>query len=91
MLRKALAVIEFSESDVEVRTSVKLAKQNPAWYWLMEFFFHRFRLELQDLFSIIASVLHLGNIRFEADGRGYACTSGRKETHWVSKVRLKQV
>lgn len=48
-------------------------------------------LELQDLFSIIASVLHLGNIRFEADGRGYACTSGHKETHWVSKVRLKQV
>ncbi|XP_075901124.1 unconventional myosin-Ih isoform X1 [Nelusetta ayraudi] len=56
MLRKALAVIEFSESDVE------------------------------DLFSIIASVLHLGNIRFEADGRGYACTSGHKETHWVSKL-----
>lgn len=44
---------------------------------------------MQNLFSIIASVLHLGNIRFEADSRGYACISGNKEIHWVSKVRLK--
>uniref|UniRef100_A0A8D3BTC2 Myosin IHb n=1 Tax=Scophthalmus maximus TaxID=52904 RepID=A0A8D3BTC2_SCOMX len=40
-VRKALSVIEFSESDIE------------------------------HLFGIIASVLHLGNIKFEADVRGY--------------------
>lgn len=88
MLRKALTVIEFSESDVEVRTFAYLAKQNPAPYCFMEFLLLHSHLELQNLFSIIASVLHLGNIRFEADSRGYACISGDKEIHWVSKVRL---
>lgn len=42
---------------------------------------------MQNLFSIIASVLHLGNIRFEADGRGYASINNDKELHWVSKVK----
>lgn len=55
----------------------------------MEFPFLHSHLELQNLFSIIASVLHMGNIKFEADSRGYACITSNKEIHWVSKVRLK--
>lgn len=45
---------------------------------------------MQHLFGIIASVLHLGNIKFEADVRGYASLNNDKEMHWVSKVRHKQ-
>uniref|UniRef100_A0A3B5APN7 Unconventional myosin-Ih-like n=1 Tax=Stegastes partitus TaxID=144197 RepID=A0A3B5APN7_9TELE len=56
MVRKALSVIEFSESDVE------------------------------HLFGIIASVLHLGNIKFDADARGYAALNNNQEMHWVSKL-----
>ena len=41
---------------------------------------------MQHLFGIIASVLHLGNIRFEADARGYATLNTNQEMHWVSKV-----
>ncbi|KAM9841673.1 unconventional myosin-Ih [Aulostomus maculatus] len=55
-VRKALSVIEFSESDTE------------------------------HLFGIIASVLHLGNIKFEADARGYASLNSNQEMHWVSKL-----
>uniref|UniRef100_A0A8D3CW81 Myosin IHb n=1 Tax=Scophthalmus maximus TaxID=52904 RepID=A0A8D3CW81_SCOMX len=52
-VRKALSVIEFSESDIE------------------------------HLFGIIASVLHLGNIKFEADVRGYATLDNNQEMHWL--------
>ncbi|XP_076020339.1 unconventional myosin-Ih [Genypterus blacodes] len=55
-LRKALSVIEFSESDVE------------------------------SLFGIIASVLHMGNIQFEADARGFAALKSNQEINWVSKL-----
>lgn len=41
---------------------------------------------MQHLFGIIASVLHLGNIKFEADVRGYASLNNNQEMHWVSKV-----
>lgn len=44
---------------------------------------------MQHLFGIIASVLHLGNIKFEADVRGYASLND-KEIHWVSKVMPKR-
>uniref|UniRef100_A0A671XMZ3 Unconventional myosin-Ih-like n=1 Tax=Sparus aurata TaxID=8175 RepID=A0A671XMZ3_SPAAU len=53
MVRKALSVIEFSESDIE------------------------------NLFAIIASVLHLGNVKFEADVRGYASLNNNQEMHWL--------
>ncbi|XP_068190272.1 unconventional myosin-Ih isoform X1 [Antennarius striatus] len=55
-VRKALAVIEFSENDSE------------------------------QLLGIVASVLHLGNIKFEADARGYACLRENQEMHWLSKL-----
>ncbi|KAM8828044.1 unconventional myosin-Ih [Spinachia spinachia] len=55
-VRRALSVINFSESDIE------------------------------DLFGIIASVLHLGNIKFKADVRGYASVNNEQEMHWVSKL-----
>ncbi|MEQ2274979.1 Unconventional myosin-Ih, partial [Xenotaenia resolanae] len=55
-VRKALSVIDFSESDTE------------------------------HLFAIIASVLHLGNLKFEADARGYATVKNYQELHWVSKL-----
>lgn len=45
---------------------------------------------IQHLFGIIASVLHLGNIKFEADVRGYASLNNNQEMHWVSKVSPKQ-
>uniref|UniRef100_A0A3Q3FUC3 Myosin IHb n=1 Tax=Labrus bergylta TaxID=56723 RepID=A0A3Q3FUC3_9LABR len=52
-VRKALSVIEFSETDIE------------------------------NLFGIIASVLHLGNIKFAADDRGYASLNNNQEMHWL--------
>uniref|UniRef100_A0A669CTX3 Unconventional myosin-Ih n=1 Tax=Oreochromis niloticus TaxID=8128 RepID=A0A669CTX3_ORENI len=52
-VRKALSVIDLSESDIE------------------------------NLFGIIASVLHMGNIKFEADARGYATLNNNQEMQWV--------
>lgn len=43
---------------------------------------------MQHLFGIIASVLHLGNIKYETDVRGYATLNNNQEMHWVSKVKL---
>ncbi|KAK6315826.1 hypothetical protein J4Q44_G00133500 [Coregonus suidteri] len=56
MVRKALSVIEFSESNIE------------------------------SLFAIIASVLHLGNVKFVADSQGYATLNNSPEIHWLSKL-----
>uniref|UniRef100_A0A3Q3A278 Unconventional myosin-Ih-like n=1 Tax=Kryptolebias marmoratus TaxID=37003 RepID=A0A3Q3A278_KRYMA len=42
--------------------------------------------EIEDLFGIIASVLHLGNVKFDADARGYATLNNNPEMHWVSKL-----
>ncbi|XP_013985863.1 unconventional myosin-Ih isoform X4 [Salmo salar] len=55
-VRKALSVIEFSESNIE------------------------------SLFAIIASVLHLGNAMFVADSQGYATLNNSPEIHWLSKL-----
>ncbi|XP_024113501.1 unconventional myosin-Ic isoform X2 [Oryzias melastigma] len=55
-VRKALSIIEFSESETE------------------------------HLFAIIASVLHLGNVKFEANVQGYATLNDNQEMHWVSKL-----
>ncbi|XP_067340980.1 unconventional myosin-Ih isoform X5 [Channa argus] len=41
---------------------------------------------VQHLFGIIASVLHLGNIKFGIDVRGYSTLINNQEMHWVSKV-----
>lgn len=46
---------------------------------------------MQQLFGIIASVLHLGNIKFEADAQGYATLNKKQEMHWVSKVKSKAI
>nr|XP_057907125.1 unconventional myosin-Ih isoform X2 [Doryrhamphus excisus] len=42
--------------------------------------------DTEHLFGIIASVLHLGNVNFEADARGYASLNNNLEMHWVSKL-----
>uniref|UniRef100_A0A8C4I6X1 Myosin IHb n=2 Tax=Dicentrarchus labrax TaxID=13489 RepID=A0A8C4I6X1_DICLA len=42
--------------------------------------------DIEHLFGIIASVLHLGNIKFVADVRGYASLNNNQEMHWVSKL-----
>ncbi|KPP56366.1 hypothetical protein Z043_126025, partial [Scleropages formosus] len=42
--------------------------------------------DTEHLFGVIASVLHLGNIRFEADARGYATLNSSTEMHWLSKL-----
>nr|XP_046225830.1 unconventional myosin-Ih isoform X3 [Oncorhynchus gorbuscha]XP_046225831.1 unconventional myosin-Ih isoform X3 [Oncorhynchus gorbuscha] len=55
-VRKALSVIEFSESNIE------------------------------SLFAIIASVLHLGNVTFVTDSQGYATLNNSPEIHWLSKL-----
>uniref|UniRef100_A0A3P9P9U1 Unconventional myosin-Ih-like n=1 Tax=Poecilia reticulata TaxID=8081 RepID=A0A3P9P9U1_POERE len=47
--------------------------------------------DTEHLFGIIASVLHLGNLKFEADARGYATIKNNQETHWVSKVNCLSV
>ncbi|KAJ8379362.1 hypothetical protein SKAU_G00001400 [Synaphobranchus kaupii] len=55
-MRKALSVIDFTESDIE------------------------------PLFEIIASVLHLGNVHFEPSSRGYATLHNNVELRWVSRL-----
>ncbi|XP_071207730.1 unconventional myosin-Ih-like isoform X1 [Salvelinus alpinus] len=55
-VRKALSIIEFSESNIE------------------------------SLFAIIGSVLHLGNVTFVADSQGYATLNNSPEIHWLSKL-----
>ncbi|XP_037547694.1 unconventional myosin-Ih [Nematolebias whitei] len=42
--------------------------------------------ETEDLFGVIGSVLHLGNVKFDADARGYATLSNNPELQWVSKL-----
>lgn len=85
-MRKALSVIDFSEVDIDVRISLKCTnikvKQKHYISVLNTFSLNT----MQNLFAIIASVLHLGNIKFEADARGYATVRNNQEMHWVSKV-----
>ncbi|KAM3838031.1 unconventional myosin-Ih-like [Diretmus argenteus] len=40
----------------------------------------------QHLFGIVASVLHLGNVQFELDSKGYATLNNNAELHWVSTL-----
>ncbi|XP_067910834.1 unconventional myosin-Ih isoform X3 [Heterodontus francisci] len=42
--------------------------------------------DIDDLLGIIASVLHLGNIQFVADGQGHANIIVDKEIRWISKL-----
>uniref|UniRef100_A0A8C7NML5 Myosin IHa n=1 Tax=Oncorhynchus mykiss TaxID=8022 RepID=A0A8C7NML5_ONCMY len=42
--------------------------------------------DIQHLFGIIASVLHLGNVQFEADSKGYATLNKNTELRWVSTL-----
>ncbi|XP_010602274.2 unconventional myosin-Ih isoform X3 [Fukomys damarensis] len=42
--------------------------------------------DLQNLFGIIASVLHLGNIRFQEDDQGCATIPDTHEIKWIAKL-----
>uniref|UniRef100_A0A8C1E830 Myosin IHb n=1 Tax=Cyprinus carpio carpio TaxID=630221 RepID=A0A8C1E830_CYPCA len=42
--------------------------------------------DIEHLFAIIASVLHLGNVHFEASAHGYATLNSSAEVHWLSKL-----
>ncbi|XP_028851271.1 unconventional myosin-Ih [Denticeps clupeoides] len=42
--------------------------------------------ELEYLFGIIASVLHLGNVHYDCDSKGYAILKSNSELRWVSKL-----
>ncbi|XP_020780772.2 unconventional myosin-Ih [Boleophthalmus pectinirostris] len=42
--------------------------------------------DIENLFAIIASVLHLGNIKFEATAQGYATLNNNQEIYWLSKL-----
>ncbi|XP_062845112.1 unconventional myosin-Ih [Trichomycterus rosablanca] len=42
--------------------------------------------DIEHLFAVIGSVLHLGNVRFEASSRGYATIHGTEEIYWLSKL-----
>lgn len=95
MVRKALSVIEFSESDTEVRLCCKSCnalklKRHKTMHCKLEMNKQFLSLGvIQHLFGVIASVLHLGNIKFEADVRGFAILSNNQQMHWVSKVKKK--
>lgn len=68
------------------KTSLNSMHNTPCWFFMAYFSVHA----MKHLFGIIASVLHLGNIKFGVDVRGYASlNNNNKEMHWVSKVRLK--
>ncbi|KAM4576529.1 unconventional myosin-Ih [Odontesthes bonariensis] len=38
------------------------------------------------LFGVVASVLHLGNVQFDTDGKGRALLDKNTELHWVSNL-----
>ncbi|XP_023689111.1 unconventional myosin-Ih [Paramormyrops kingsleyae] len=42
--------------------------------------------DIEHLLGIVGSVLHLGNVQFEADRDGYARLSSKAELRWVSKL-----
>ncbi|XP_036382610.1 unconventional myosin-Ih [Megalops cyprinoides] len=42
--------------------------------------------DIEQLFGIIASVLHLGNVYFDSDSRGYATLYSNSELRWISKL-----
>eukprot|EP00066_Takifugu_rubripes_P024793 XP_011614059.1 PREDICTED: unconventional myosin-Ih [Takifugu rubripes] len=43
-------------------------------------------INTKDLFGIVASVLHLGNVCFDSDGTGQAVLRDSAELHWVSNL-----
>uniref|UniRef100_A0A671P0X5 Unconventional myosin-Ih-like n=1 Tax=Sinocyclocheilus anshuiensis TaxID=1608454 RepID=A0A671P0X5_9TELE len=42
--------------------------------------------DIEHLFAILASVLHLGNVQFGASALGYATLNNSAEVHWLSKL-----
>uniref|UniRef100_A0A3B4CG41 Myosin motor domain-containing protein n=1 Tax=Pygocentrus nattereri TaxID=42514 RepID=A0A3B4CG41_PYGNA len=44
--------------------------------------------DIEHLFGVIASVLHLGNVHFDGDTKGYAVLNSNAELRWVSKVLM---
>ncbi|RXM91679.1 Unconventional myosin-Ih, partial [Acipenser ruthenus] len=42
--------------------------------------------DIEHLFGIIASVLHLGNIQYDADNKGSAVIGNNAEVRWISKL-----
>ncbi|XP_006640272.2 unconventional myosin-Ih isoform X1 [Lepisosteus oculatus] len=42
--------------------------------------------DIEQLFGIIASVLHLGNVTFDPDSKGYATIKSHTELRWISKL-----
>uniref|UniRef100_A0A670J857 Myosin IH n=1 Tax=Podarcis muralis TaxID=64176 RepID=A0A670J857_PODMU len=42
--------------------------------------------DLENLFGVIASVLHLGNIQFEEDSNGHAIITTGSQIKWISKL-----
>uniref|UniRef100_A0A673LNJ7 Unconventional myosin-Ih-like n=1 Tax=Sinocyclocheilus rhinocerous TaxID=307959 RepID=A0A673LNJ7_9TELE len=42
--------------------------------------------DIEHLFAILASVLHLGNVHFGASALGYATLNSSAEVHWLSKL-----
>uniref|UniRef100_W5KHE9 Myosin IH n=1 Tax=Astyanax mexicanus TaxID=7994 RepID=W5KHE9_ASTMX len=42
--------------------------------------------DMEHLFGVIASVLHLGNVQFDGDTKGYAVLNSNAELRWVSKL-----
>uniref|UniRef100_A0A8C5BE30 Myosin IHb n=1 Tax=Gadus morhua TaxID=8049 RepID=A0A8C5BE30_GADMO len=42
--------------------------------------------DVEQLFAIIASVLHLGNVKFATDALGYAVLKNVPELHWLSTL-----
>ncbi|XP_066509754.1 unconventional myosin-Ih-like, partial [Hoplias malabaricus] len=42
--------------------------------------------DTEHLFGVVASVLHLGNVHFDRDTRGYAVLNSNAELRWVSKL-----
>ncbi|KAK0134622.1 Unconventional myosin-Ih [Merluccius polli] len=42
--------------------------------------------DVEHLFAIMASVLHLGNVKFDTDTLGYAVLNNNPQIHWLSKL-----
>lgn len=84
-MKNALQVIDFDEASTRVSHCITDVVYH-CCCWLVSQSTHTCA-SVQHLFEVAASVLHLGNVQFDADGKGHALLNDRTDLDWVSNVR----
>lgn len=84
-VKNALQVIDFDETNTRVSHCITDVVYH-CCYWLVSQSTQTCA-SVQHLFEVVASVLHLGNVQFDADGKGHALLNDRTDLDRVSNVR----